>query len=182
MPLAAAPEAEEHPEAGEVAAQREGPSEMDRLRFAAEAALAPFIARVQAMGEPAAVEEVRVPPPRPAPPPVEEPRPTDVATPIVVAREPGVMPWDTVLEPHARSELRDPEAPRVPTLKSVAAASRASASALTPVTPVTPVAATPRQARASEAATSRPRRWPWIVGVIILLLALSAGAAAVMLR
>lgn len=160
-------------------------SEIDRLRHAAEVALAPFFERMQALGEPAATaEEVRVAPPRPAPPPVEEPRHTDVATPIVVAREPGVMPWDKVLEPHAPSELRDPEAPRVPTLKSVAAASRASSfadGALTPVTPVTPISATPRQDRA-QVATSRPRRWPWIAGAAVLLAVAAGVVAVVMLR
>jgi hypothetical protein len=166
------------------APQWQGPSEMDRLRHAAEAALAPFIARVEAMGEPASALELRSPPPaRPAPPPVEEPRPTDVATPIAIAREPGVMPWDRVLERNAPSELRDPEAPRVPTLKSVAAASRASSFVDGALTPVTPLAATPLQARATQVIVPRrARRWPWILAAAVIVLVVAAAAAMMLLR
>jgi hypothetical protein len=69
-------------------------SEMETLRLAAERALAPFIASVQAMEQPADDASSEQAPRSIATAPLADSRRLDVATPIAVAREPGVTARD----------------------------------------------------------------------------------------
>jgi hypothetical protein len=84
------------------------PGEMETLRLAAERALAPFIASVHAMEQPPEdTHPNQAPRAVPAGPPAEARR-VDIATPIAVTREPGVIARDA--EPVATQETSDGQA------------------------------------------------------------------------